>query len=370
MKMNDKAPQGERGNVKVENGVVVWDEEIVPDSLTKGKEKDSIVRVEFGPKVRKVGADAFRGCSNLEEIVFEEGTVEIGFCAFADCVNLTKVTLPASIRSIGGGAFVGCERLADVDITPGGRARIELHRLVPFRGCVGRVQIERKIAEENACRGRRVLNELYGVLMGEGHSHVVEYAAACARFAKVDWVSASEDDLRELIYSVDNKIAHLGAYANCSMSEADWNAVDKGSCRMLCARIAGFKVDANFIAEQREVFNELFGGNKKVRFNRIVAALLPEQVVQIPGEDDLNLLSAWLTRNGFLVSVPMSGDSWFATGSAVRKCISAILPEKSIYENGAFCWFLAEALRGTNSGSARQERIKRVRAILDAGGLN
>ena len=350
--------------MKVESGVVVCNDEVVPDYWAENADKASVVRVELGPNVRRIGTSAFSGCPNLGEVVFSEGVEDFGMCAFAHCPQLARVTLPASIRSIGGGAFVGCERLVDIGIVPGGLARIALDRLLPFRGCAGRVQIEKRIAEENVRRGRAVLNQLFDVLMADGHPYVTGYEEACKRFAKVEWSVASESDLAELIYSVDNKVAHLGAYANCSLTDAEWNAVDKEDCRLLCGRLSSFKCDADFIAEQREEFNRLLGGNKKTRFNRMVAALLPEQVIQIPGEDALDLLAGWLTRNGLLEPLPSSGDSWFATAAAIRRCMSAIFSEKSIYECGVFCWFLVEALRGTNVAPERLERIKTVRTSL------
>ncbi|MCQ2395160.1 MAG: leucine-rich repeat domain-containing protein [Kiritimatiellae bacterium] len=354
--------------MKVENGTLVCNDEVVPDYLTDAEDKDAIVRVELGPVVRKIGVSAFSSCPHLEEIVFSEGVEEIGRCAFAHCKRLTSVTLPKNLRVVGGGAFVGCECLADVGFEPGGLVYIALDRLLPFRRCAGRIQIERKIAQENARRGRIVLNKLYEALMGDGHPYVAGYEEACGRFERVEWVTASEEDLRELIYSVDNKVAHLGAYANCSMAESEWNAVDKTDCRMLCARIACRPGDADFIEEQRKEFNLLFGGNKKARFNRMVAALLPDRVVQIPSEEALNLLADWLKRNGLLDMVPASGDSWYVTSSAVRNCISAILTEKTVYECGVFCWFLAEALRGTNKDPERQERIRAVRTFLESCG--
>ena len=361
--MNEKGKK-----MKVEAGVAVCNDEVVPDYWADKADKDSIIRVELGTNVRRIGTSAFSGCPNLEAVVFAEGTEDVGMCAFAHCPKLASVTLPASIRSIGGGAFVGCECLADVGIVPGGLARIAIDRLLPFRGCSGRIRIEKRLAEENARRGQAVLGKLFDVLMADGHPYVTGCEEACKRFAKVEWSVASESDLRELIYSVDNKVAHLGAYANCSLTEAEWNAVDKEDCRMLCGRLSSFKCDADFIAEQREEFNRLLGGNKKTRFNRMVAALLPEQVIQIPGEDALDLLAGWLTRNGLLEPLQSSGDSWFATAVAIRRCMSAIFPGKSIYECGVFCWFLVEALRGTNVAPERLERIKTVRAFLESCG--
>lgn len=59
---------------------------------------------------------AFRGCSNLKEVRFEEGTKKVAEYLFTNCSGLEKVTIPEGIEKIGNGAFSDCINLADVII--------------------------------------------------------------------------------------------------------------------------------------------------------------------------------------------------------------------------------------------------------------
>ena len=59
---------------------------------------------------------AFRGCSNLKEVRFEEGTKKVAEYLFTNCPGLEKITIPEGIEKIGNGAFSDCINLADVII--------------------------------------------------------------------------------------------------------------------------------------------------------------------------------------------------------------------------------------------------------------
>ena len=61
-----------------------------------------------------VGQLAFRLCTNLTEVVIEEGVHQIGDFAFVGCSSLEKVTLPSSLNRIGSGAFVNLSSLTEV----------------------------------------------------------------------------------------------------------------------------------------------------------------------------------------------------------------------------------------------------------------
>ena len=72
-------------------------------------ERSDIVRLWVPKTAVSIGSFAFKGCANLEEVVFEasdEGADQaIGPMAFAGCPKLGKVLLSGSVRSIGSGAF-------------------------------------------------------------------------------------------------------------------------------------------------------------------------------------------------------------------------------------------------------------------------
>lgn len=61
-----------------------------------------------GKRVIGIWNGVFEKCTDIEEVVFEEGCQYIGKNAFANCTNLKKVTLPKSLLEIGDSAFSGC----------------------------------------------------------------------------------------------------------------------------------------------------------------------------------------------------------------------------------------------------------------------
>ena len=89
----------------------------------------ALASVTIPTSVVYIGENAFAGCSNLEEVVFEEKdpeallaeavgfaeTLEIGVRAFAGCTALTQITIPAHVSTIGELAFEGCAALEWAD---------------------------------------------------------------------------------------------------------------------------------------------------------------------------------------------------------------------------------------------------------------
>lgn len=83
-------------------------------------DRADIVRLWVPKTVVSIGNFAFKGCANLEEVVFEEASEEtgldIGTMAFAGCPKLVKVLLSSAVRSIGSGAFRDDGSLATLQI--------------------------------------------------------------------------------------------------------------------------------------------------------------------------------------------------------------------------------------------------------------
>lgn len=52
----------------------------------------------------------------LEEVVFEEGVIDIPPRAFAGCKNLKKIKIPSTMRNFGTCAFLDCSSLSEIDI--------------------------------------------------------------------------------------------------------------------------------------------------------------------------------------------------------------------------------------------------------------
>ncbi|EJK49052.1 hypothetical protein THAOC_32107 [Thalassiosira oceanica] len=94
--------------------------------------KSQITRVRIGPQVKDIPHNAFRGCTNLTEVQFGEGSLEvIGDGAFYECRALQQVILPSSVTDLGACAFYGCINLAAVKLNEG----LEIIEMSTFHGC-------------------------------------------------------------------------------------------------------------------------------------------------------------------------------------------------------------------------------------------
>jgi len=62
----------------------------------------------YGKGLKKIGADAFYGCSNLEEVIIPNSVEQIGNFAFYGCKNLRELILGYSLTEIGEYAFADC----------------------------------------------------------------------------------------------------------------------------------------------------------------------------------------------------------------------------------------------------------------------
>lgn len=99
----------------------------------------NIVRLWIPAEVTVIENCAFKGCENLEEVVFENcgagAPLDIGTMAFAGCPKLANVSLSERLVSIGAGAFRDCPALVDLSIPPvHGSIQIGMHA---FSNCPG-----------------------------------------------------------------------------------------------------------------------------------------------------------------------------------------------------------------------------------------
>ena len=116
-------------------------------------ERQDIVRLWVPKTVLSIGNFAFKGCANLEEIVFEaspDGAGQsIGTMAFAKCPKLEKVLLSSSVRSIGDGAFRDDGALTTLQIDP---IRQQIHvGAHAFDNCPAQDELQKQIATAKGC---------------------------------------------------------------------------------------------------------------------------------------------------------------------------------------------------------------------------
>ncbi len=58
--------------------------------------------------IKKLGANCFKGCTDLTNINLSNGLIAIGDGAFSGCSSYTPSVIPSSVKSIGFSAFEGC----------------------------------------------------------------------------------------------------------------------------------------------------------------------------------------------------------------------------------------------------------------------
>lgn len=81
--------------------------------------RNEINNVVIEDGVINIGSDAFCGCRNLSNIEISESVTSIGESAFGDCYSLTNIEIPESVTSIEKWTFFGCVSLTSVKIPEG-----------------------------------------------------------------------------------------------------------------------------------------------------------------------------------------------------------------------------------------------------------
>ena len=76
--------------------------------------KNGVAIIPQGTK--KIGDNAFYGCTDLTSIVIPASVTNIEDGAFYGCTNLTSVTMPTKVLKINEGAFAGCTSLPCITI--------------------------------------------------------------------------------------------------------------------------------------------------------------------------------------------------------------------------------------------------------------
>lgn len=102
---------------------------IIPTSITKIYDDafyncSSIDNIEIPSSVTSIGSRAFSTCSSLKTITLPESLTEISTSTFYNCTSLESIDIPSNVTSIGSSAFSGCTSLIDV-VLPSGLTDIE-----------------------------------------------------------------------------------------------------------------------------------------------------------------------------------------------------------------------------------------------------
>ncbi len=68
---------------------------------------------------RVVGVDNFRDCQNIETVTIHDGATEIGQGEFTGCISIKAIDIPNSVLTVGPNAFQGCSNLVAAKIGDG-----------------------------------------------------------------------------------------------------------------------------------------------------------------------------------------------------------------------------------------------------------
>jgi len=93
-----------------EGGEIAWEQRV------------EITRVRIGPQVEEIPCGTFRSYTNLTEVQFDEGALQvIGVDAFNGCKAMHQVAIPSNVTKVGKRAFWDCTNLAKVILLGGER---------------------------------------------------------------------------------------------------------------------------------------------------------------------------------------------------------------------------------------------------------
>ncbi|MCM1513522.1 MAG: leucine-rich repeat protein [Anaeroplasma bactoclasticum] len=97
---------------------------VVPETVVEigakvFENKTGITSITISKNVKLIGTSAFANCTNLKEVIFEEGGTEelvIGSMAFYSCRALVNLQLPERLTQILDAAFKACEAIPEIVI--------------------------------------------------------------------------------------------------------------------------------------------------------------------------------------------------------------------------------------------------------------
>lgn len=92
--------------------------EIYSRAFASAKNIEEVI-FEEGSLIKKIGDYAFYNCENLEKIILPEGVTKIGNNAFCYCAALTAINIPQSVRKVGSYAYSACSSLKSIFIPSG-----------------------------------------------------------------------------------------------------------------------------------------------------------------------------------------------------------------------------------------------------------
>lgn len=358
-----------------------------------------IDRVFIPATVEKIGTAAFKGCVNICDVEFEDGSksLEIGKSAFEGCESLREIELPGRANRF----LRACFKNSGLEILTIGHEGDFIANQDPekFAGCADEIALNAVIEEERLERVQKLLRhtrnehhfpvsellvklqektkdgedvdtaklrQLYDRMVADAEFPLEKnsngYRKACDTFSCVeDWRTIDENAVKSMV---------SGDWAKCvaeidrgEIFEREWSLGAIMTMRNICANMAGGDFD------ERKMKSEFYHCFTRIKhhaaFHRLMAMAHPNEFVQLPAINVLVPLYVWLTKEN---PPTVEQADWCVLSSGVRSALSKMLPDVDVYKAGVFAWFIADAFRKAPAGNpvnqrARQHASQRMKML-------
>ena len=136
--INQESDSATVKNANVQKLIILNTVKSLKDSICSGCTKLEKVVFEEGSVIHSIGYSAFRNCTGLTEINIPDSVTSIGDNAFQGCTGLTSITIPNKVTIIEDYAFADCTSLTNVDIPEG----VTTIWGDAFRNCTGLTSVD------------------------------------------------------------------------------------------------------------------------------------------------------------------------------------------------------------------------------------
>ena len=159
---------------------------------------EGVSSVSIPSTVTYIGNSAFRGCSQLSEIVIPDGVVSIGQYAFS-ASGLVSVDIPDSVTTLDRGAFERCSRLTEISIGSG----ITELPLDVFASCYSLTSVTIPGTVETVDGSFHDSSNIRRITIGDGVKRIERNA-----FANLPYITSLE---------IPDSVTYIGpAFSNCT----------------------------------------------------------------------------------------------------------------------------------------------------------
>ncbi len=194
---------------------LTWEELMLPENGSKyGYDAEKITATS-------IGKNAFENCTQLTDIVIQNGVTSIGINAFGSCYNLKSVQMPNSVTDLLNFAFNYCSSLTDISISSGVTSLSK--GLFSECGSLKTMVIPDSVTEI----GQQVFQYCYNL----------EEITLSSNLELIDYVAFRETaKLKEIHLPASIKTLKWGSFSDASITDlyyagtkAQWNALDKNN---------------------------------------------------------------------------------------------------------------------------------------------